>query len=302
MEKLKLGNFELCKIVESVGPAFELNFLLPDADRETVEANRSWLYPNYIDPLTHILMISFHSYLLRTGKYTILIDSCVGNHKDRPGFPEMHKLNTDYLQKLKAAGVSPDEIDFVMCTHMHPDHVGWNTQVEDGLWVPTFPNARYLFGKTEYDSWLHYHKEIAGSEADPMPEVASTSLRLSFEDSVLPVIAAGQAEMIEGGFELEDGVSVEDAAGHSPGNFVFKLQSGGKRATVSGDVLHHPLQLIRPEWSSGFCSDPQLSALTRRRVLGETAASGAILMPAHFPTPSWGKIEPSGDGFRLLTA
>lgn len=299
MEKISIGDFEVSKIVESVGPIFELNFLLPEATEDVVEANRDWLYPTYIDPGSGMLVLSIHSYLVKTGRHTILIDACSGNDKERPSTPEMHRLNTDYLQKLEAFGVTPADIDFVMCTHMHPDHVGWNTRLDNGEWVPTFPNARYLFGKTEYQAWKTYHEEVAGTEADPVPAAASESIGLSFRDSVLPIIEAGRAEMIEDGFEVEKGIQVEAAVGHSPGNFVIHLVSGDERALASGDVLHHPLQLPRPDWSSGFCSDPVMSAATRKRVLESVVENDSLLMPAHFPSPSWVKIGEQAGGFRI---
>ena len=298
-EKISIGDFEVSKVIESVAPSFELNFLLPDADPDVVKANRDWLYPTYIDPDSDILILSFHSYLVKTGRHTILIDACAGNDKDLPAFPDMHKLNTKYLGNLAAAGLTPEDIDFVMCTHMHPDHVGWNTRLDNGEWVPTFPNARYLFGKTEFEAWQGYHRDVAGTAEDTVPPPVSEALGFSFRDSVLPVVEAGRAEMIEDGFELETGIRVEAAPGHSPGNFVFHLESAGERALASGDVLHHPLQLLHPEWSSGFCVDPVASAATRRRVLEEVVESGSILMPAHFPSPSWVKIEASEGGFRI---
>jgi glyoxylase-like metal-dependent hydrolase (beta-lactamase superfamily II) len=301
MEQLEIGNFHISKIIESVEPAFEMSFLLPGSNTEVVKEHSDWLFPNYIDADSGILILSFHSYLVRTPNYNILVDSCVGNDKERPGFPDMHRLNTDYLRKLQSAGVAPEEIDFVMCTHLHPDHVGWNTRMEDGRWVPTFPNARYLFGKTEFEAWEKYHKEIAGTADDTVPPPVSTVLSLSFNDSVLPIIEANRAIMIEDGHEVEDGFSVESAPGHAPGNFVFNLESKSDRGMLSGDLLHHPLQLVHPGWSSFFCADPLLSAQTRRQILERIADTNTVLMPAHFPTPTWGIVQSKGDGFRLKT-
>lgn len=302
MEKLSIGDFNITKIVEFVGPTFDLNFLLPDANPDVVLEHRDWLVPNYVDPDSGILILSYHSYLVRTSRYNILVDSCCGNDKERPEFPEMHKLNTDYLHKLQTAGVRPEEIDFVMCTHLHPDHIGWNTQLKDGRWVPTFPNARYLFGNTEYHAWEQYNKEIAGTANDPIPPAVSRTIQLSFNDSVLPIIEANRAVMIDEGYEVEDGFTVESAPGHAPGNFVFNLASQSARGMLSGDMLHHPLQLVHPNWSSGFCADPVVSAQTRLKMLERIADTGTVLMPAHFPTPSWGVVEARGDEFRLITA
>lgn len=300
-EQLALGHFEITKIVESVGPAFELNFLLPDANPEQVGQHESWLLPNYVDKASGILIASFHSYLVKTPHHNILIDACVGNDKERPGFPEMHKLKSDYVAQLASTGLNPSDIDFVMCTHMHPDHVGWNTQLENGQWIPTFPKARYLFGQTEFDAWKQYHEEIAGTENDPIPAPVSTVLGYSFNDSVLPVIEAQQAVMIDDGHEIESGMMVRTAPGHSPGNFVVDVESNGRHALFSGDVMHHPLQIVFPEWSSGFCADPSLAAQTRLQVLEQISDTNTILMPAHFPSPTWGTVHSTNRGFEFTT-
>ena len=299
MEHTRIGDFAITKIVESCGPTFELNFLLPDAEHSFINEHRDWLFPTYIDPDSEILIASFHSYLIRTAHHNILIDTCVGNDKERPGFPEMHCLRTDYLSQLKSVGLSPEDIDYVMCTHMHPDHVGWNTRLENGQWVPTFANAKYLFGRTEFDAWQAYHNDIAGSDDDPIPAPISQVLGFTFEDSVLPVIRAKQALMIEDGHEIESGMTVESAPGHTPGNFVVNLVSKGRKAILSGDLMHHPIQVLRPEWSSGFCADPVLSAETRRHILERISDTNTLVLPAHFPTPTWGVIQSSSKGFRF---
>ncbi len=295
MEKISIGNFDITKIVESVAPEFELNFLLPDAHAGVIEEHNDWLFPHYVDRDSGSLMLSFHSYLVCTQQYKILVDTCIGNDKERPGFDEMHKLNTDYLGTLKAAGVQPEEIDFVMCSHLHPDHVGWNTRLEDGRWVPTFPNARYLFGDTEFKEWQSVHSAVTEDETNP----ALIATKLSYEDSVLPIVAADRAVMIKDGHEVDKGFVVEAAPGHTAGNFIFRLDSNSGSGVLAGDVTHHPLQLVYPHWSSGFCSDAQQSAQTRIRILESVADSDAIYLPAHFPTPTWGPIERKGDGFCL---
>jgi glyoxylase-like metal-dependent hydrolase (beta-lactamase superfamily II) len=295
MENISIGNFAITKIVESVAPAFPLNFLLPDAHASVIDEHSDWLFPHYVDRDSGNLMMSFHSYLICTPRYKILVDTCVGNHKERPGFDGMHQLNTDYLSTLKAAGVQPEDIDFVMCTHLHPDHVGWNTCLEDGRWVPTFPNARYLFGDTEFKAWQTAHSEVKDDEENP----ALIVTKLSYEDSVLPIVEANRAVMINDGHEVDTGFIVEAAPGHTAGNFIFRLDSNADSGVLAGDVTHHPLQLVYPQWSSGFCSDAQQSAQTRIRVLESIADSNSIYLPAHFPTPTWGPIERSGKGFRL---
>jgi glyoxylase-like metal-dependent hydrolase (beta-lactamase superfamily II) len=295
MEKISIGDFEITKIVESVAPAFALNFLLPDAHAGVIKEHSDWLYPHYVDRDSGNLIVSFHSYLVCTPRFKILVDTCVGNDKERPGFDEMHRLNTDYLGTLEAAGVRPEEIDFVMCTHLHPDHVGWNTRLENGRWVPTFPNARYLFGEVEFKQWQNLHSTVTEDDVNP----ALIATKLSYEDSVLPIVAAERAVLIEDGHEVDSGFVVEAAPGHTTGNFIFKLDSNSDSGLLAGDVTHHPLQLAYPHWSSGFCSDAQQSAQTRLRILESIADSNKIYMPAHFPTPTWGRIKRKGDGFRL---
>ena len=297
MNPLSLGNFSITKIVESCGPAMPLDVLLPAAEAEAVEEHRHWLEPGFIDPQSGLLVLSFHSYLIRTPRHTILVDTCVGNDKERPGFPDMHRLQTGYLDKLAATGINPGQVDFVMCTHMHPDHVGWNTRLRDGRWVPTFPNAKYIFSRVEMEAWQQHAIGNTGNPA--IAEPVSSILRDCFNDSVLPVVEAGQSLQVDDGYEVEDGIRMEAAPGHTPGNVVINLASNNASAVMSGDVLHHPLQLPYTDWSSCFCADPQLAAKTRKQLLERIADTGTLFMPAHFPEPTWGRIEGGKTGFRI---
>ena len=176
----QLGEIEISRVVESEGPFVDVFGFLPDAQKEVIEANRDWLFPRYIDSVSMMIILNIQSYILRTPKHTILVDACVGNHKNRPGRPMFHQLNTPYLADLEKAGVRPEEVDIVMCTHLHVDHVGWNTKLVDGRWVPTFPNAKYVFARKEHDFWEQRQKD--GTEG-PVPNV--------YDDSVLPVVEAG---------------------------------------------------------------------------------------------------------------
>ena len=297
MKPVSLGNFSITKIVESCGPAMPLDVLLPTAEPEAVEEQRHWLEPGFVDPQSGLLVLSFHSYLIRTPRHTILVDTCVGNDKERPGFPDMHRLQTNYLYKLAATGINPEQVDFVMCTHMHPDHVGWNTRLRDGRWVPTFPNAKYLFSKVEMEVWQQHARDGAGNPA--ITEPVSSILRDCFNDSVLPVVEAGQSLQVDDGYQVEDGIGIEAAPGHTPGNVVINLESNNALAVMSGDVLHHPLQLSYADWSSCFCTDPELAVKTRKQLLERIAGTGTLLMPAHFPDPTWGRIEGGTTGFTI---
>ena len=275
----KVGEFEISRVVESEVPFIEPNVFLPDFTPETFEANKDWLLPRYADAASGKLIFAFQSYIVRTPRHTILVDTCVGNDKPRPNRPSWHMQNWTYLADLGLAGVKPEQVDFVMCTHLHIDHVGWNTRLKDGRWVPTFPNAKYIFARTEYEFWQE--RDRSGTQG-PVLNV--------FDDSVRPVMEAGQVELVEMDYEFDKGLWFEPAPGHTVGNMVIHLKSGAARAVLSGDVLHHPLQLVRPEWSSRACEDKAQSATTRRALIERYADTDTLMAPAHFASPSIGHI------------
>ncbi|MDP6706598.1 MAG: MBL fold metallo-hydrolase [Alphaproteobacteria bacterium] len=283
---LRIGEFEISRLVESEGPFVEVETFIPEVETEVVEANRDWLVPHHIEPETGKIVIAIQSYILHTPRHTILVDTCVGNDKPRPGRPMFDHLNGPYLADLAAAGIQPEEVDFVLCTHLHVDHAGWNTRLVDGRWVPTFPNAKYIFARKEYEFWERRHKE--GGEG-PVPNV--------YEDSVLPVMEAGQAVLVDMDHQIEDGMWFEPAPGHTEGNVVLNLRSGDASAVLSGDVMHHPLQLVRPDWSSRACEDRVQSAATRRAFLERHADTDTLIAPAHFASPSIGHVVGRGDAF-----
>jgi len=171
---------------------------------------------------------------VKTGRHTILIDSCLGNDKERPTRPQFHRLRTPYIADLARAGIRVEDVDYVMCTHLHWDHVGWNTRLDNGRWVPTFPNARYVMARREFAHWEAVHQR--GEE---------TPHRTAFEDSVLPVVRTGQSVLVDDDYALEDGLWFEGAPGHTPGNVVIHARSAGATAVFMGDVIHHPLQLLK---------------------------------------------------------
>ena len=283
---INIGQFEISRVIESEGPFLEVQSFIPDADQAVVEANRDWLMPRFIEPASNKIILNIQSYILRTPRHTILVDTCVGNDKPRPGRPMFDRLSLPYLADLAAAGVRPEEVDFVLCTHLHVDHAGWNTQLINGRWVPTFPNAKYIFARTEYEFWERRH--LDGSEG-PVPNV--------YDDSILPVMQAGQAVLVDADHQIDDGLWFEPAPGHTPGNVVVNLQSQGATGVLTGDVMHHPLQLIRPEWSSRACEDPVQSAATRRALIELYADTDTLIAPAHFASPTMGHIISKGDGF-----
>jgi glyoxylase-like metal-dependent hydrolase (beta-lactamase superfamily II) len=287
MQPVRLGSFEINRIADYEGPFFAPNEFFPDFDPAVVEEHAALLGPRLIEPGTGKLMFSFHSFVVRTGRHTILIDACIGNDKERPTRPQFHRMQTPFIADLVRLGVKPEEVDYVMCTHLHWDHVGWNTRLENGHWVPTFPNARYVMARREFDHW-----QAVQQRGEESPH------RLAFEDSVLPVVRTGQSQLVDDDFALEDGLWLEAAPGHTPGNVVIHARSRDDRAVFLGDVLHHQLQLAKPEWSTLACTDRDLSRKTRIRLIEEHAEHGTRLLPAHFPAPTVGRIVRHGSAYR----
>ena len=242
----------------------------------------------FTDLATGHIRMSFHSLVVRTPHGTLLVDTCVGNHKDRPVIPEWHQQNFPYLERLAAAGLTPDDIDFVCCTHLHGDHIGWNTQLEDGRWVPTFRHARYLLAADE----LHYWEQTFANDPDSL-------YWRGWQDSVLPVIEAGLVDRVAGDHEIAPGIRLRPAPGHTPGNVVIELEERGQRAVLSGDVVHHPVQIERPAWSSHFDDDPDRARVTREALLERIADTDTWLMGAHFSGPSALRVAGQPAGFAL---
>src|ERR1700687_3497155 len=275
MQPIRIGNFEVNRIADYQGPFFDPPDFFPDFDPEVVRANTALLGPRLLDPGTGKLIFSFHSFVVRTGHHTILIDSCIGNDKERQTRPQFHRMKSSFIGDLGGLGVRPEEVDFVMCTHLHWDHVGWNTRLVDGRWVPTFPQARYIMARREVGDW-----EAGYDRGDDSPNATG------FGDSILPVVKNGQSLLVDDDYALEDGLWFEAAPGHTPGNVVIHVRSRDGRAVFLGDVLHHQLQLAQPEWSTLACTDRELSRKTRTRLVEEHAEHGTRLFPAHFPAPT----------------
>jgi glyoxylase-like metal-dependent hydrolase (beta-lactamase superfamily II) len=290
MQTHTMGDVSIQRVMEKEPPGrASPSFLLPDYDPEVFARHMHWLAPNFFNPTTQTLILSFHSWLVRTPHHNILVDTCIGNHKERPSFPSMHRQELPWLDNLRAAGLGPEDIDFVMCTHLHADHVGWNTRLHDGRWVPTFPNARYVFSRTECAHADHRGKpESHGEDHD----------RRAFTDSVLPILEAGMADLVDDGVHaLNDHMTIEPAAGHTPGSVTFRVRAGGREGLFIGDTIHHPIQVYRPDWSSGACWDPDASCVTRRRILAESADRDVMFFPAHFGNPYTGRVVTNAEGF-----
>jgi len=283
-----IGDVRVTRIEELYSPLFPLEMVLPIHDADALAESGGDLLP----PVSQdgLLIVSIHAWLVQTPQKTIVIDTCTGNDKQRPDMPPMHELNTPFLKQLREAGVNPEDVDAVVCTHLHMDHVGWNTSLVDGEWVPTFPNATYHFNKTEFDFW----------QAEPDDEAQAANL-VVFGDSVAPVFDRGLVELWDGdGVTIDESLRLELAPGHTPGHAIGWLESGGERGMFSGDAMHSAIQALRPDWSSGFCVDFDQSASTRKAILDRTAEHNAILMPAHFAAPHACRLKPHGEGFLPL--
>jgi glyoxylase-like metal-dependent hydrolase (beta-lactamase superfamily II) len=282
----QLGDMEIHRVIEEETPLFDPLEFFPSLTPEVLAENRAWLEPTAIDPATGKLRLCIQSYLVRTPHHTILVDTCVGNHKSRPARPFWDMKNSDTWEKnLAATGVSVEDIDYVMCTHLHVDHVGWNTRLENGRWVPTFPKARYVFGEKEYAYWSAEHAKA------PNPVLV---------DSVLPIIAAGQAEMVRTDATLNDHVRLVPTPGHTPDHYAVELGRGETIGVLTGDLIHSPIQARLPEICFRGDVDPVQSAATRRRFLEHHCDTGRLVCTAHFPSPSTGHLTRWGGGFRFM--
>lgn len=284
----QLGDLTIHRVIEEETPLFEPLTFFPTLTPEVLEANREWLQPAALDPTTGLVRLCIQSYVIQTPHHTILVDSCVGNHKPRPGRPFWHLKSDDtWTRNLAATGVGVADIDIVMCTHLHVDHVGWNTRLENGRWVPTFPNARYMFGRDELAHWTAEHART------PNPVL---------EDSVLPILEAGRADLVGTDHAVGDHLRLTPTPGHTPGHFAVELGRGVTTAVLTGDLIHSPLQARYPELSMRADSDPALAATTRRRFLECHCDTGRLVCTAHFPSPSVGHVTRWEDSFRFMPA
>lgn len=284
------GPFDIQRVLESQWDAVDPPFLLTDVSVDDFRDTRTASDPRFSDVEQGRLRIAFQSFVLRTPQGTLLVDTCVGNDKQREMIPEWHLQDFPYLERLQKAGLAPADIDYVCCTHLHGDHVGWNTRLENGRWVPTFSNASYLFADTEIAYWEQLH----AAEPDNM-------YRQVWDDSVLPVLLSGQAQRVDSEAEILTGVRLRPAPGHTPGNVVIELNDGKARTIMAGDVIHHPAQIERPEWASMFDEDPDRARLTRRSLLEELVDTDTIMLPAHFAAPSAVRIVSDAGGFFYAT-
>ncbi|UKD56038.1 MBL fold metallo-hydrolase [Amycolatopsis sp. FU40] len=279
-----VGEIAVHRIDEIEFPAATGPWLLPGATAEVV-SGEDWLRPDFADG--GAIRLHSHSFAFEKDGMKILVDTGIGNGKTRAN-PAWHDLSTGYLDALTAAGFAPDEVDLVLLTHLHADHVGWNTREQDGEWVPTFPSARYVTARAERDFWAGYAMDAPR--------------RRMFEDSVLPVERAGLLDLVDvpaDGVEIVSGVRLLPTPGHTPGHVSIELAGSGETALITGDAVHHPVQFAHPEIGASVDIDPAEAEKTRRRLLAELAGSGALVLGTHFTPPTGGRLIPCGSGYRL---
>jgi glyoxylase-like metal-dependent hydrolase (beta-lactamase superfamily II) len=286
-QTFKIGDTIVHRIIEmecGFTPALEF---LPGLTKERLDESRPWMKSPMALDANDNLVLCFQAYIIRTGKHVILVDSCVGNDKDRPARPLWHlKTDSVFMDGLKAVGLSVNDIDFVLCTHLHVDHVGWNTRLENGRWVPTFPKAKYLFSKTELDFWL------AENDKATVAPIA---------DSVIPIVEAKRHQLVTSDYGLNDLVSLIPSPGHTIDHYAVTLGKGGKGggdAIFTGDFIHTPLQAKWPDLSMRIDYDGKQSSATRWKLLESLCDTNTQCCFAHFPSPSRGYVKRWGDGFK----
>ena len=258
-------------------------FLLPQATREAI-LPIAWLRPHFADAEGRLRM-SIHAFVVETPTHRIVVDTCLGNDKQGRRIPGWNNLALPFLSDLAAAGYARESIDIVLCTHLHVDHVGWNTMKQNDRWVPTFPNARYLFGRAEYADWTGPHDR--------------DDIRTVFADSVQPILDAGLAELIDPDHRIGEEISLIPTPGHTPGHVSLRIASDGAEGLITGDFLHHPCQIAHPDWASTADWDAAAANATRRRMYAALADRPVLILGTHFAGATAGHLVSDGDGWRL---
>lgn len=284
----KIGDVKVANVIEYSGPTHDPAFLFPEAERADIDRLESEMAPNHWVPHMGKLIVTIQFWIVQAGTNIIVVDTGVGNFKPRESIPRMHMLNGLVREWLVAAGAAPEDVTHVVITHLHADHVGWNTTLQDGRWVPTFPNATYHFPQDDFS----FCKEGKNKEPGVIDVFGD-----SFFDSVMPIVDAGLAKMMRPGEEIADCLTVHPAGGHSPGQVTFRLESRGEVGIFCGDIFHSPLQIMRPEFNSGYCIWPEKAREVRLKMLNEAADQSALLLPVHFGAPYCGYARRQGDGF-----
>jgi len=288
-----VGDARITGVIEYSGPTHDPAFLYPAVDKAerdaVLKANASWLAPNHYVPHMDRLIVTIQLWVVHAGGNVIVIDTGVGNRKPRPA-ERMDRLNTLVMPWLEAAGAGPSQVTHVVMTHMHTDHVGWNTVEKDGNWVLTFPKARYLFPKDEFDYWHALHQKGEAVNGG------------SHVDSVLPIIDAGLADFMDGKSEVAGCLAPEPVPGHAPGMLSFRIRSRGEEGIFTADIMHNAIQIARPDWNDRYCLWPDKALESRAAVLARAAERGALIMPMHLGSPYCGYVRRQGDGYAFEPA
>jgi glyoxylase-like metal-dependent hydrolase (beta-lactamase superfamily II) len=277
----QIGDVSITRVLEMLAPVPPAG-LLPGATPEGVERNLSWLKPHFVDDDGNFVL-SIHALCVESAGRKIVIDTCVGNDRVIPEFDGL-TLDTPFLDDLAAAGFAREDVDTVVCTHLHFDHVGWNTMLVDGKWIPTFPNARYVICRGE---WEHWSAE------------GGTGYAATLNDAVRPVVDAGLVDFVEPNHQVTPEIRLEPTPGHTPGHVAVHIESGGRHAFITGDLAHHPVQWAEPAWAAQPDTDPDQSTATRRRLLAEYADTDVLVIGTHFAPPCSGHLVSDGDGYRF---
>lgn len=286
---IRWGDVEIVPVLDWAGDVPDAAGLLPGTARADWERHRRLLSSiGAWDPATDRRALSVHSWVVRVDGMTVVVDTGAGNGKHRPGLPLFDQLTTPYLDDLARCGVVPEQVDVVVNTHLHADHVGWNTRHDGSDWVPTFPDARYLLPSADVDFW-----NPAGGHS---PRQAGANQGV-YEDSVRPVLEHGRAETWSDSHRIGQFLTLHAAPGHTPGSSVLALERGDATALFVGDLFHTPLQVVEPHWASCYDEHPALANASRRRVLGHAADTGALVLPAHLPGARALQVGRGADGF-----
>ena len=289
MNSIFVGNVEVIRVEEAHGPVgLTVEEYVPDVPPEVWQRHEPWLAPDHLDLDSRLAQVGMQSWVLRSGGRTIVVDTGVGNDKARPLVPVWDRVDSDaYLTNLREAGVRLEDVDLVVNTHLHVDHVGWNTRLENREWVPTFPNATYLMPAVEFEYWNPANN----------PDVQGGVNENVYEDSIAPVHAAGQVQLWKDEHRIDADLVLEAAPGHTPGSSVVKLVSGSERALFAADLVHNPVQILESDHNSCFCLDPAAARATRRSLLGWAVEHKALVLPAHFSGAGAVTVARSGRDF-----
>ncbi|MDA0978204.1 MAG: MBL fold metallo-hydrolase [Proteobacteria bacterium] len=281
MQTWQIGDVKVTRVIE-MELAGGSRFILPQATPEEI-LEMPWLMPHFASEEGKLIM-SIHALIVETPTKKIMVDTCIGNDKQRSN-PNWSHLQLPFLDDLKTAGYDREDIDTVLCTHLHVDHVGWNTMLVDDKWIPTFPNARYLLARKEFEYW---DQVAIGEDEDDI-----------LSDSVRPVFDAGLVDLVDMEHRICDEVCLEPTTGHTPGHVSVHISSGGKEALITGDCIHHPCQIEKLEWSSSFDYDPDESVVTRQSLMDQYADKDILIIGTHFASPTAGYLKQGPGGYWL---